>query len=523
MNLYGETPRLAPDPTEARRLGSPTWIAKVARAKVGEQQIGGSLGSSKRRSGQVLSEGRGDGLDARQIRWNFWGPARIKGMASSAHPLPDAPRPGLPLVRVLGGGLRLVRAPGRRGDWSPEEVAHVLNGRRAEFFSVLSRRRDGAGVSPVVRQEVVDEAISLVVMSREPIHNERHLEGRFWRTVQLLLAEHRNGRHSVRVGSRQRVDLELVTDKLPEGSEPSEIVEARERIARAADFMAQLDPFEQQVVTLMATCGIGVKLAARRLGVPTPTVVAAVRSADQKLEKIAVIAAAGRMCEYRHPAILAYAQGEPGAQREQAAKAHLAACAGCRSVYLTMAREMRERDYRRRASAAFLPPLAVGHLSLLERLAAFVTSHRLPSGGGSGERAAGLLGGGGIAAKAAVAGTAIVVAGAGVAGLTTGVRDSGSHRPRRAPREHVQDMHTVIETTPLAASPRRPTASRAAGESSPRHRRGVASHLSTDARVAVTNFPALGGNAPTPPATASRAETSPTRAINERERILKTP
>jgi hypothetical protein len=432
------------------------------------------------------------------------------------------------LVRVLGGGLRLVRAPGRRGDWSPEEVAHVLNGRRAEFFSVLSRRRDGAGVSSVVRQEVVDEAISLVVMSREPIHNEQHLEGRFWKTVQLLLAEHRSGRHSVRVGSRQRVDLELVTDKLPEGSEPSEIVEARERIARAADFMAQLDPFEQQVVTLMATCGIGVKLAARRLGVPTKTVVAAVRSADQKLEKVAVIAAAGRMCEYRHPAILAYAHGEASAQREQAARAHLAACAGCRSAYVTMAREMRERDYRRRASAAFLPPLAVGHLSLLERLTAFVTSHRPPSGVGSGERTAGLLGGGGIAAKAAVAGTAIVVAGAGVVGLTAGVRDAGSHRPRRAPREHVQDMHpvtTLIVTTPPTASPRprAAAASRARSKSSPRHPRGVASHLSTEAKAAVTNFPRLGANAPTPTATTSRAETSSPRAVTERERILKTP
>jgi hypothetical protein len=443
-------------------------------------------------------------------------------MASRPHALPDALQPRLPLVRVRDGVLQMVRAPERRGDWSPEEVAHVLNSRRVEFVGALSRRRDAAGVSVVVRQEVVDEAISLVVMAREPIHNEQHIEGAFWATVRLLLTEHRSGRHSVRVGSRKRVDLEVVADKLPDGSEPSEIVEARERIARAADFMAQLDPFEQQVVTLMATRGIGVKLAARNLRVPTKTVVAAVRSADQKLEQVAVIAAAGRMCEYRYPAILAHAHGEPDKQKEQAARAHLAACAGCRSTYLAMTREMRERDYQRRASAVFLPLPAVGHVSLLGRLTALVTSHRLPTGGGSGERTAGLLGGGGIAAKAAVAGTAIVVAGAGVVGLTTGVRNFRSHHPLRVPSEHVQKMRpatTLIATPPSAVSLSRPRATPSRAGSAPRH----SPHISTEAKATVTNFPGLGGNAPTPSATTSRAETSSPRAVNNRERILKTP
>jgi hypothetical protein len=481
-----------------------------------------SLDLSRRRSGQARPESRRDGSDAWQIRWNFWGPARIKDMASRAHALPDTPRPRLPLVRGHGGVLRLVRAPGRRGDWSPEEVAHALNGRRAEFFGALNRRRDGAGVSAVVRQEIVDEAISLVVMAREPIRNEQHMEGAFWATVRFLLAEHRSGRHSVRVGSRQRVDLEVVADRLPDGSEPSEIVEARDRVARAADFMAQLDPFEQQVVTFMATRGIGVKLAARSLGVPTKTVVAATRSADQKLEQIAVIAAAGRMCAYRHPAILAHAHGETVGRTEQAARAHLAACAGCRSAYVVMAREMRERDYVRRASAAFLPLPALGHGSLLDRLTAFATGHRLPSGGGSAGRTVELLGGGSVAAKAAVAGTAIVVAGAGVVGLTAGVRDPGSHHPRAKHPQHVQETRTattLILAMPTSASQPRPRIpSRASRGSSSHHQQGLTTRMSTSARATVTNFPALGGNT-----TAPRAETSPPRVTNEHERILGTP
>ncbi len=416
-------------------------------------------------------------------------------MASRAHPLADVRHSGLPLVQVRGGVLRLVRAPGRRGAWSPEEVAHVLNGRRAEFFGVLSRRRDGADVPAGVRQEIVDEAISLVVMSRDPIRNEQHLEGSFWATVRLLLVEHRSGRHSVRVGSRRRVDFELAAAQLPDGSEPSEMVEARERIARAADYMAQLDAFEQQVVTLMATRGIGVKLAARSLGVPTNTVVAAARSADWKLDQIAAIAAAGRMCEYRHPAIAAHAQGTAHAQEERAAKAHLAACARCNSAYVQTVREMRGRDFQRRASAAFVPLPALAkstHCSLLDRLTTFASNYRLPSTGGSGERTAGLVGGGGFAAKAAVAGTAAVIAGTAVVGLTSSVRNFGPHHPHHARvlRSRVarhQPSNTTEQRLRVAA------ASAKAVSSSERPAR------SEQARLGSGGFSYLGGAVPEAP------------------------
>jgi DNA-directed RNA polymerase specialized sigma24 family protein len=416
-------------------------------------------------------------------------------MASRAHPSADIRHSGLPLVRVRGGVLRLVRAPGRRGAWSPEEVAHVLNGRRAELLGVLGRRRDGAGVAAGVRQEIVDEAISLVVMSREPIRNAQHLEGSFWATVRFLLVEHRSGRHSVRVGSRRRVDFELAATQLPDGSEPSEMAEARERIARAADYMAQLDAFEQQVVTLMATSGIGVKLAARSLGVPTKTVVAAARSADQKLDQIAVIAAAGRMCEYRHPAIAAHAQGTAHAREERVARAHLAACARCQGAYVLMVREMRGRDFQRRASAAFvpLPALAASaaHGSLLDRLTAFASNYRLPSSGSSGERTVGLLGGGGFAAKAAVAGTAVVVAGAGVVGLTSSVRNFGSHHPH-----HARILRSSVARHQLsnAAEPRLSAATVSAGVSS--SERPVRSE---QARLGSGGFSYLGGAAPGAP------------------------
>lgn len=327
------------------------------------------------------------------------------------------PRPaGLPLVR-RGHARWLVRAPGQRGALSPEEAAHVLKAQRAELRKRLDWRRDVAGLSEHVRDELVDEAIGVVVMSSKPIRDEQHLQGAFWATIGYLLMAHRSGRRDLHVGSQRRVEFEPVAEVLPgDDDEPFDLVAARERIATAADLMAQLDPFEQRVMAVMAAHGLGVKRAAKAMGEPVKTVLAASRSAQRKLDQVAAITAAGRMCDYRQQAIHAHAQGTAQAEQETAARTHLAACASCRTSYATLVREMRGREYQRAASAAFLPPpvLVAGlHGRWIERLASLLTSGRAPSGTATAERTAGLLGGGGLVKAAAVT-SAIVVAGAGV-------------------------------------------------------------------------------------------------------------
>ena len=327
------------------------------------------------------------------------------------------PRPaGLPLVR-RGHARWLVRAPGQRGALSPEEAAHVLKAKHAELRKRLDWRRDVAGMAEHVRDELVDEAIGLVVMSSKPIHDEQHLQGAFWASIGYLLVEYRSGRRDLHVGSRRRMEFEPVTEVLPsDDNEPFDLVAAQERIATAADLMAQLDPFEQRVMAVMAAHGLGVKRAAKAMGEPIKTVLAAQRSAERKLDQVAAITAAGRMCDYRQPAIHAHAQGTAEAEQETAARAHLAACAGCRSSYATLVREMRAREFQRAASAAFLPPpvlVAGAHGRWIERLTSLLSSGRAPSGTATAERTAGVLGGGGLVKAAAVT-SAIVAAGAGV-------------------------------------------------------------------------------------------------------------
>jgi hypothetical protein len=95
--------------------------------------------------------------------------------------------------------VRRLRAPWRRGAWSTAEVALALQAQRAELLRALSARGDAHGVPGDLLEEVVNEAICIVVMMRRPIVSDEHLMGAFWTAVRLLLRHYREGRHSLRV------------------------------------------------------------------------------------------------------------------------------------------------------------------------------------------------------------------------------------------------------------------------------------------------------------------------------------
>jgi hypothetical protein len=103
-----------------------------------------------------------------------------------------------------GASPKRLRAPWRRGAWSSAKVALALQLQRAELSRTLATRGDARGLSETVLEEVLNDAISIVVMMRKPILSEEHLLGAFWTTARILLRQHRDGRHGVRVGRRPR-------------------------------------------------------------------------------------------------------------------------------------------------------------------------------------------------------------------------------------------------------------------------------------------------------------------------------
>jgi DNA-directed RNA polymerase specialized sigma24 family protein len=400
------------------------------------------------------------------------------------------------------------RRPWRKdAGWTPEEAAHELHRRRQELLGQLRRRGEGRGIPPAALEEIVADAITAVVMSSRSIQNEQHLTGAFWVAVDHRARRWREGRHLTRVGSRQRVELDTAVERAAAPGGPFESVELSDRMARAADFMAQLDAREQQVVSVMASYGVGAVPAARLLALPLGEVRAASRSANAKLDQVAVISAAGRMCDYRYRAIAAHAACEATASETTAARAHVNACVSCATMYRQLRREMRGREFQRRAVAAFLPwpVVGIGHDSWLDRLVVWAGQRsgapRVPS-----ERAAEVLGGGGLA-KAAAAGTAIVIAGGGVLHSVTASPTPHRHHARR---HVVRDARTARATVRLNVFAHAESSGASAHPAARRSTSGTSPHHAPPPPNRSSGYLALGESASSP-SSEPRAQTASVR------------
>jgi hypothetical protein len=71
----------------------------------------------------------------------------------------------------------MIRLRNRVGGWSPEEAARELHGRRPELIRQIRHRSEGRGIPIVAQEEIVDDAITAVVMSPRGVANEHHLLG----------------------------------------------------------------------------------------------------------------------------------------------------------------------------------------------------------------------------------------------------------------------------------------------------------------------------------------------------------
>jgi DNA-directed RNA polymerase specialized sigma24 family protein len=344
-----------------------------------------------------------------------------------------------------------VRSPWQRAAaWSPQDAAEELHRRRADLIGQLRRRSESSGVPLAAQEEIVDDAITAVVMSPRGVANEHHLLGAFWLAVDHRCRRYREGRHFARLGSRVRVEFDAALAQATGSVNPFDRLELRDRFARAADLMADLSPREREVVAVMATYGVGPIPTARLLRIPLGEVRSAARSASAKLDRIAAIAAAGRMCEFRSRAIAADAAGEASESDARLARAHVQACVPCGRVYRQLRREMRSREWQRAASAAFLPIPAVSlsHVGGFGKVAVWVEQRLSFIPRGSGERAAETLGGAGIV-KAAAAGTAIVVAGTALTGHI--VHDITA--PTAPPRHHTRSARIERPAASVARAP----------------------------------------------------------------------
>jgi DNA-directed RNA polymerase specialized sigma24 family protein len=375
-------------------------------------------------------------------------------------------------------GARVIQHRERRTRWSPDEAARELHARRAELVGLARRRAETRGVPASAIEEIVSDAITAVVMAPRAIANQHHLIGAFWLAVEHRCRRYREGRGFARLGSRQRVEFDLALMRAPASDNPFDRLDASDRFARAADLMADLDDRERHVLATMASRGVGPVSAARLLGLPLGEVRAAARSAALKLDRVAAISAAGRMCEFRSRAVMADAEGRAGDEQARLARAHVAACVPCANAYRGIRRDMRRREFQRAAAAAFLPvpAIASGHAGI-GRIAVWLEDRIALFPHGSGERAVELVAGGGVA-KAAAAGTAVLLAGGALARPIVHAVESDSrpaHHARDASVRRAKAARTNIDTSASAGLARVhvPTSTASSSRTQPRRRNGL--------------------------------------------------
>src|ERR1700687_6348946 len=83
----------------------------------------------------------------------------------------------IPVLRSRLGRMRMIRPWHRNGRWSPEEAAAELHRRRAGLIGQLRRRSEARGVPAAAQEEIVDDAITAVVMAPRCVANQHHLLG----------------------------------------------------------------------------------------------------------------------------------------------------------------------------------------------------------------------------------------------------------------------------------------------------------------------------------------------------------
>jgi hypothetical protein len=101
------------------------------------------------------------------------------------------------VLRRRPGRTRVILPRHRVGGWPPEEAARGLHKRRAELIGQLRRRSERRGVPFVAQDEIVDNAITAVVMSPRGVTNEHHLLGAFWLAVDHRCQRKRPPRRTV--------------------------------------------------------------------------------------------------------------------------------------------------------------------------------------------------------------------------------------------------------------------------------------------------------------------------------------
>lgn len=331
----------------------------------------------------------------------------------------------------------------RLGEWQAREV------RLARAFA------ECRGLSSEQLEDIYQET-SVALLTRGYL-SEEHLRHALHVGIKhRALNHHRDERRRGRILTHHAPGIYALAEAGAGEDAPEPVAMSREDRLVVSEFLTELDPLERRVFSLMAE-GLRYRAIAPALAVDTNAARKASRAVERKRQRFQLLYDTGRLCGFRARTILALQNGEATSEQlAERAFAHLESCAACRADHGTNAKSLRRR-FQGEAAALLPGPLIAAHLwppgARLRALLQRFIPDALPAGpGGVRDGAIGLFAGGGVVAKATVAGLATVAAVAG------GIRASEApvHHPRpKHSREHAgksaRQQAASASTAPTAA------------------------------------------------------------------------
>ena len=241
------------------------------------------------------------------------------------------------------------QAAGQGKQFTPDRIAVLLDGWRPQVLREMGRRRLWRGVDATELEDQFQD-VALVLCGRD-FASEEHLRRALWTGLGFRAKDFWKAarRREIPVGEFFE---EILGDDRLQAVEDAAATAADRRYVD--DCLSELDPRERSVYKLANGEQLSRRRVAKTLRLSEAEVLRVLYRAQRKIDQVAVLAVAGRLCGRRRSAVTSLARGQARGLTLEQARAHLSHCPDC----LVAFREQRAALSREVASVLPLPALA---------------------------------------------------------------------------------------------------------------------------------------------------------------------
>src|SRR3954470_15175388 len=235
------------------------------------------------------------------------------------------------------------------GQFTLDDVAALLESWRPTVLREMARRQLWRGASPAECEDQFQD-VALVLWSRQ-FASEEHLRRALWTGLGFRARDFWKSarRRELPVGEFFE---DVVGDDRAERVEDVAVTAADTRCVD--DCLSELDSRERAVYRLIKGDELSRRRVAKRLGLGESDVLRALYSAQRKIDQVAVLLVAGRLCDRRQSAIASLAREDAYGSALEQARAHLSHCPACLLEFRAQRAALGERV------ASVLPIPAIG-------------------------------------------------------------------------------------------------------------------------------------------------------------------